>query len=101
MTSERESLNFLDQMEPLQSLLAQLSEDITTMGEQTNKRMDEVESIAAHVMAIEAVLAVMLKTHPVDADALKAEVSARTRPFSDDPNGSPTVHAVALDIIGA
>lgn len=85
----------------MQSTLSKLSEDIATIGNQATQRLDEVESMAAHVMAIEAVLAVVLKSHPVDADAVKAEVLARTSAFSDDPNGSPTVQAVAADIIGA
>lgn len=94
-----EGSGFFNQVEGLQTSLAKLSTDITAIGDQATQRLDEMESMAAHVMAIEAVLAVILKTHPVDADAVKAEVVRRTSAFSDDPNGSPTVQAVAADIV--
>jgi archaellum component FlaC len=98
---ELEDTGFLDQVGTLQSTLSKLSQDISTIGDHATQRLDEVESIAAHVMAIESVLAVILKSHPVDAEDLKAEVIERTRAFSDHPDGSPTVQAVAMDIIGA
>lgn len=98
---ELEDTGFFDQVGTLQSALSKLSTDISTIGAQATQRLDEVESIAAHVMAIEAVLAVLLKSHPVNAEDLKAEVIERTRTFSDNPDGSPTVQAVALDIIGS
>lgn len=97
---ELEDTGFFDQVGTLQTALSQLSTDIATIGEQATQRLDEVESIAAHVMAIESVLAVLLKSHPVDVETLKAEVVERTRAFSAGPDGSPTVQAVALDIIG-
>jgi len=97
---ELEGSEFLDQVGTLQSALSKLSEDISAIGDHATQRLDEVESIAAHVMAIEAVLAVMLKSHSIDPEELRAEVTARTRVCSDDPNGSPTVQAVAADIIG-
>lgn len=90
---------FFAQMESLQSTLGTLSEDIATIGDQATQRMDEMESIAAHVMAIESVLAVLLKSHPIDADVLKDEVRKRTSAVTGDADGSPTVQAVAMDII--
>jgi hypothetical protein len=98
---ELEGAGFFDQVGTLQSALSKLSEDISTIGDHATRRLDEVESIAAHVMAIEAVLALMLKSYSIDPEELRAEVVERTRAFSDDPNGSPTVQAVAADIIGA
>ena len=64
-------------------------------------RRAAVETIAAHVMAIEAVLAVMLKSMPLDPEAVKAEVISRSGALSGSPEGSPTVQAVARDIIGS
>ena len=92
---------FFDQVGNLQGSLAKLSEDIATIGDQASLRLDEMESLAAHVMAIEAVLAVMLKNNTVDAEELKAMVIERTAVLSGNENGSPTVQAVAADIVGA
>jgi len=91
---------FFDQVKSLQGSLSHLSEDIASIGDQATQRLAEMDSITAHVMAIEAVLAVMLKQHPVDADEVKAVVKARTADMSGQPNGSPAVQAVAQDILG-
>jgi len=90
---------FFDQVGSLQGSLAHLSEDIAAIGDQASQRLDEMESLAAHVMAIEAVLAVMLQKMPVDADEVKAMVVKRTAELTGDENGSATVQAVAADII--
>ena len=90
---------FFEQVTSLQSTLSKLSDDIADIGGQANQRLDEMESIAAHVMAIEAVLSVMLKTHPVDMADVQAEVAHRTSAISGDDGGSPTVQAVAQDIV--
>jgi len=89
---------FFEQVGNLQTTLSKLSEDIAAIGDQANQRLDEMESIAAHVMAIEAVLAVLLKTHALDPDEVRAEVAKRTGDLSDYPDGSPTVQAVAADL---
>ncbi len=49
---------------------------------------------------MEAILAVMLKTCPIGAEDLKAEIKDRTAALSGNPEGSPTVHAPALEILG-
>lgn len=94
-----ENTGFFEQVGTLQSSLSHLAEDIAAIGDQATQRLDEMESIAAHVMAIEAVLAVMLKTHPVDPDAVRAEVASRTGDIAGNPDGSPTVQAVAQDLL--
>ena len=94
-----EATGFFEQLGTVQSSLSQLAQDIAAIGDQATQRLDEMESIAAHVMAIEAVLAVMMKSHPVDGDAVRAEVTARTADLSGNPDGSPTVQAVAQDLL--
>jgi len=92
---------FFEDVGNLQGSLSKLSQDISTIGEQATQRLNEVESLAAHVMAIEAVLAVMLKSHPVDADEVKNMVAVRTSTLTGDENGSPSVQAVAADILSS
>lgn len=95
-----EQSDFFNQMSNLKESLAGFAGELSTVGESVNSRAAEVETIAAHVMAIEAVLAVMLKSIPLDPDAVKAEVISRSQALSGSPEGSPTVQAVARDIIG-
>lgn len=94
-----EQSGFFSQVGSLQESLGKLSEDIAAIGERSTQRLEEMESIAAHVMAVEAVLAVMLESHPVDPEAVKAKVADMTRDYGDDPDGSPTVQAVAQDLV--
>lgn len=95
-----EQSSFFRQMGELKENLARVSSDLATIGDRATERSEEVETLAAHVMAIEAVLSVMLKDHPVDADAVRAEVVRRSEVLSGCPEGSPTVQAVARDIVG-
>ena len=95
------SAGFFEQMESLQSNIGHLAEDISRVGESATQRLEEMESMAAHIMAMESVLAVMLKSHPIDTGELKAEVARRTSAVGGDENGSPTVQAVAADIVSS
>ncbi len=96
-----EQSDFFNQMSDLKESLAGFAGELSTVGASVNQRAEEVETIAAHVMAIEAVLAVMLKSMPLDPEAVKAEVISRSGALSGSPEGSPTVQAVARDIIGS
>lgn len=95
-----EQSNFFRQMGDLKDNLARVAGDLASIGERATERSEEVEGLAAHVMAIEAVLAVVLRDHPVDGEAVRAEVARRSEVLSGCPEGSPTVQAVARDIIG-
>ncbi|MCK5166802.1 MAG: hypothetical protein KAQ66_05765, partial [Rhodospirillaceae bacterium] len=95
-----EQSDFFNQMSNLKESLAGFAGELSTVGTSVNQRAEEAETIAAHVMAIEAVLAVMLKNIPLDPEAVKAEVISRSQALSGNPEGSPTVQAVARDIIG-
>ncbi len=61
--------------------------------------MEETENLLAHVLAMEAILAVMLKTYPIGAEDLQAGIKDRTDVLSNNPEGSPTVHALTLEIL--
>ncbi|MBL4692855.1 MAG: hypothetical protein JKY92_05945 [Magnetovibrio sp.] len=93
-----EESEVLIQVGNLQGTLSQLSQDIVEIGGQATQRLDEMESMAAHIMAIESVLAVMLKQHPVDAKDVHDMVVSRTAELSGNKDGSPSVQAVAADI---
>lgn len=95
-----EQSEFFQQMNDLKESLAGVSGEIAEIGERVNYRSEEVETLAAHIMAIEAVLAVVLRGVSIDPEVVKAEVASRSGAFSGNPNGSPTVQAVAQDIVG-
>ncbi|MDH5189206.1 MAG: hypothetical protein OEW37_09665 [Rhodospirillaceae bacterium] len=95
-----EKSEFFQQMDNLKVSLAGVAGELSEVGARVNGRNEEVETLAAHIMAIEAILAVIIKDVSVDPEAVKAEVARRSEAFSGHPDGSPTVQAVALDIVG-
>ncbi len=96
-----EGSGFFEQIGDLEKNLQSIASELKNFGETAARRMEETENLAAHVLAIESVLGVMLRTYPVEAEALKAEVVERTAAISGKPDGSPAVHAIAQDILGA
>ena len=94
-----EDSGFFKQIHGLEENLNIIAEELKTFGETAARRMDETENLSAHVLAMEAILAVMLKTYPIEAEDLKAEIMDRTAALSGKPEGSPTVHALAANIL--
>ena len=94
-----ESSGFFKQIHGLEENLKIIAEELKTFGETAAQRMDETENLAAHMLALESILAVMLKNFPIDPEDLKAEIKDRTATLSGKEGGSPTVHALALEIL--
>lgn len=94
-----EQSDFFHQMNDLKDSLAGIAGELSSVGSNVNSRAQEVETMAAHIMAIESVLAVILKKIDIDPNDIKAEVSSRSAALSGNPEGSPTVQAIAADII--
>ncbi len=96
-----EQSGFFRQIGDLEGNLSRIASDLSSIGERATERVEEVETLAAHVVAIEAVISVLLRTHPVDIADVQTEVTRRTEALSDSPGGSPTVQAVAADLVAA
>ena len=90
---------FFRQLTELEQSLAAIAGELKTYGDTASERMRETENLAAHVLAIEAVLATLLKTYPVDAEEVAAAVKDRTAEMSGDAEGSPTVRSLALGLL--
>ncbi|MBI2978526.1 MAG: hypothetical protein HYY38_06835 [Rhodospirillales bacterium] len=94
-----EQSGFFQQIQSLETNLKTVAGELQAFGGNAARRMEETENLAAHVLAIESILAVMLKAYPILADDLKAEVKDRTAALSGNSEGSPTVLALAADIL--
>jgi len=94
-----EQSGFFQQIRSLESNLKTVAGELQSFGGNVAQRMEETENLAAHVLAIESILAVMLKAYPILADDLKTEVKDRTAALSGNADGSPTVQALAADIL--
>jgi hypothetical protein len=96
---ELESSGFFQQIGNLEKNLKAIAGDLQSLGETATQRLDETESLAAHVLAMEAILAVMLKSHPVDADAVRREVSRNTKALTGGDTGGNTVQLVVDSLL--
>ena len=94
-----EDAGFFKQINELEDSLKTIAGELQTFGETAAQRVNEVENLAAHVLAVEAVLATMLKAYPVEKDAVLGEIKDRTAALTGNEDGSPTVQALALDLI--
>ena len=94
-----ENSGFFQQINALEESLKIIAGELKSFGENVNQRAAESENLAAHVLACESILAVMLKAIPIDEEDLKAEIKDRTASLTGNDNGSPTVHALALDLL--
>ncbi len=94
-----EGTGFFQQIKDLEKNLRAIAEDLQTLGKTATQRLEETESLAAHVLAVEAILTVMLKATPVDAEEVKAVVKDKTAGLSDSPEGSPAVQTITADLL--
>lgn len=94
-----EGTGFFQQIKDLEKNLRAIAEDLQTLGKTATQRLEETESLAAHVLAVEAILAVMLKANPVETGEVEAMVKDKTAGLTDSPEGSPAVQTIAADIL--
>lgn len=94
-----EESGFFKQISDLESNLTKIAEELQNFGKAAQARMEESENLAAHILAIESVLAAVLKSNGVSAADVEAEVKDRTAAISGVEDGSPAVHAIAQDIL--
>lgn len=91
---------FLEQVGALQTTLEAVSKGMKTLGDAAIRQRQDTENMAAHMLALEAVLAVVLRQIPVDIAEVRDEVARRTDNFSDsNAGGSELVQRLAGDIV--
>ena len=96
---ELQTAGFFEQIRDLDSNIKRIVGDLETLGTLATDRVRETENLAAHLLAVEAILAVILKTHPVDPEAVKSAIRDMTADLSDDPEGSQAVRSVVETLL--
>lgn len=94
-----EATGFFEQIKNLETNLKTIAGDLTSLGQTATQRLEETESLAAHVLAVESILAVMLKSNPLDADQVRAAVTEKTADLSGNSEGSPAVRQIVDDLL--
>lgn len=81
-------------MSQVQGLLNKVADDLDRMGKNSNSQFDSllgaIDDLSANIFATQAVLAVLLKKHPVDAAEVKKWIAGQIK------DGSPTPKTDAI-----
>lgn len=89
---------FFQQFTSLEENLRIIASDLKTLGTAATDRIQETESLAVHMLAVEAVVLTLLKKYPLEADDIKATARVTTGQ-PDSADGNPAVMAVIDDLL--
>ncbi len=91
---------FVRHMADLQVSLEKVAEGIEILGTNAQRQSSDTENLAAHVLAIEAVLTVILRQIPVNISDVRAEAERRARNAGANETGNKNlVSSLAEDIV--
>jgi regulator of replication initiation timing len=96
-----ERQGFFQQIKDLESNLKLIANELSTFAKSAAARLEETESLAAHLLALQAIVTVLLRHTPLSDDEVQKEVKTRTAQLTGNPEGSPTVQSVAADLLAA
>lgn len=94
-----ESTGFFQQIGNLESSLKSIVGEIEAFSLTSNKRQEESENIAAHILAMEAILTGILKKYPLEEQNLADEIDRQAAALTGDGKPNPTVEAIAMDLL--
>jgi regulator of replication initiation timing len=94
-----ERQGFFQQIQDLESNLKIIANELSSFAKAASTRLEETESLAAHLLALQAIVTVLLRQVPVSDEEVKNEVKARTAVLTGNPEGSSTVQTVAADFL--
>lgn len=91
---------FVRHMADLQVSLEKVADGIEILGTNAQRQSTDTENLAAHVLAIEAVLTVILRQIPVNISDVRAEAERRARNAGANETGNKNlVSSLAEDIV--
>ncbi len=92
------------QIREIEGSLKGIAEQLANFARSATDRAQETESFAAHILALQAIVAVLVRHANVPAESVVAEIrdeiKARTSSLSGSADGSPEVHAIAQALLG-
>lgn len=94
-----EKIGFFAQIKDLEENLKSIAEGFKSVGETATRRLQETESLAAHLIAVEAILSVVLKSVPVEPEDIAAAINERTAGQSKNGKADSAVRIIAGELI--
>jgi len=90
---------FFDQIKEVEASIKQLQKDLIAIGEGVDGHYDQLDDIAAHVIALEAIMIEVMKKTEIDADAVKAWIVAATEGSTGQKGGSTKAQIIVENLL--
>ena len=90
---------FFDQIKEIDTNIKQLRDDLKNIGTAADAHFDQLDDLAAHIIAVEAILCVAMQKVDVDGAAVKDWIKKNTSGSSDNEDGSEKVHLIAEQLL--
>ena len=90
---------FFDQIKEIDGNIKQLRDDMKRIGSSAEAHFDQLDDIAAQIIAMEAILSVMLKANGVDKADVMAWIKENTESAGNGSDGSEKVHIVVDQLL--
>ena len=90
---------FFDEIKEVEKNVLDLKEDLLAIKSGVEGSFDQLDDIAAHIIAIEAILVQVIKKTPVDAEAVKAWIVEATEASTGDEGGSTKTQIIVDNLL--
>ncbi len=90
---------FFDEIKEVEKNVLDLKSDLTAIKNGVEGSFDQLDDIAAHIIAIEAILVEVIKKTPVDAEAVKAWIVEATQASTGDEGGSTKTQIIVDNLL--
>lgn len=90
---------FFDQIKEIDGSIRKLHGDLKNIGVAAEAQFDQIDNLAGHIIALEAIVCVLLTKVEVDGEAVKAWIKENTAETSENEEGSEKVHMIAQQLL--
>jgi hypothetical protein len=90
---------FFDQIKDLDGNIKQLRDDLKNIASAADAHFDQLDDIAAHIIALEAIMAAMMKQIKVDPEEVRTWIKEMTDDGGDRPEGSSKARTIVDQLL--
>lgn len=90
---------FFDQIKDIDGSIKQLKTDMVGIGKSAEAHYDHLDDIAAHIIALEAIVVALIRSNGIDADDVRNWVKHTTAECSGNPDGSEKARVIMNELL--
>lgn len=90
---------FFDQIKDIDGSIKQLKTDLVGIGKSAEAHFDHLDDIAAHIIAIEAIVVALIRSNGIDAAHVRKWVKESTAESSGNPEGSEKARIIMDELL--